>query len=39
MSRQKALIHTSMYLELRPSLRLPACLIALAFVKSVKGEL
>jgi len=37
MSRQKALIQPFMYSGLRHSLRLPAFLLGLAFVKSVKG--
>ena len=38
MNRQKALIHTSLYSGLRPSLRLTAGLMALVFIKSTKGQ-
>ena len=38
MNRQKALIQPSVHSGLRPSLRLPAGLMALAFVNSVKGQ-
>lgn len=38
MNRQKALTQPSLHSGLRPSLRLPAGLMALAFVKPVKGQ-